>query len=1088
MSDLNNYTIGWICAVHTEYVAALEFLDEEHEEDIDFVGHNDNNTYTLGRIGKHNVVIASLPHWQYGLVSAATVARDMVRSFPNVRIGLMVGIGGGAPSQNYDIRLGDIVVSSAGYNSGGVFQYDYGKTIPDKKFITTGFLNQPPILMLGAMQKLRAKYERKGHQFEDTITAILCKNPRLQDKYQRPDPSTDRLYKSSFTHAGGDKESCAAVCGDDESRLNRRSPRSANEDNPAIHYGLIASANQLMQDALIRDQLATEKDVLCFEMEAAGLMNHFPCLVIRGICDYCDTHKNTSWQGYAALAAAAYAKDLLNQIAPSKVEAERKLIDILSDVQEDVKKTRTGVESLKQDSHYDRIENWLSPPDPSTNFNNALKHRYKDTGQWFLHSAAYSTWKSESNSFLWLNGIPGCGKTILSSTVIENLGYTYFDNLLYFYFDFNDSSKQHFNNAVRLLISQLYYKREGARKHLDSLYSSCQDGRQQPSLESLCITFQNMVQQAGEVWIVLDALDECSTRTGHRAELLSWIENLQGLQMNTHILVTSRPEQDIKSTIEGLVPSQNIIPIQSDLIKEDIRAFIHASVRKHQGLKRWQSRPDVQDKIETALIEKADGMFRWVSCQLDVLKNCLNYRSVQEALTSLPTTLDETYARILANVPQEHQSYTTRILQFLTYSERPLRIEEAVDAIAVEPANKPRFDPENRMPIPREISIYCSSLVLVTRRETNDQTVTEVQLAHFSVKEYLTSDRLDNEIATDLSEIAARSSIAEVSLAYLLELNHSLKPREIMQSYPMAKYAAQYWTDHAVIAVDSKTELQSLALKLFTCKESFETCYQLYKLDQPWNDRYLQPPSALYYASLGGLIYSVQMLLDKGADMNAQGGFYGNALQAASYGGHEKIVQMLLDKGADMNAQGGFYGNALQAVSEGGHEKIVQMLLDEGADVNAQGGEYDNALLAASYGGHEKIVQMLLDKGADVNAQGGVHSNALQVVSEGGHEKIVQMLLDKGADVNAQGGEYGNALQAASYGGHEKIVQMLLDKGTDVNAQGGFYGNALQAASYGGHEKIVQMLLDKGADVNAQGGLYGNALQAASRRGLKKIV
>lgn len=331
MSDLNNYTIGWICAVHTEYVAALEFLDEEHEEDIDFVGHNDNNTYTLGRIGKHNVVIASLPQWQYGLVSAATVARDMVRSFPNVRIGLMVGIGGGAPSQNHDIRLGDIVVSSAGYNSGGVFQYDYGKTIQDKKFITTGFLNQPPILMLGAMQKLRAKYERKGHQFEDTITAILCKNPRLQDKYQRPDPSTDRLYKSYFTHAGGDKESCAAVCGDDESRLNRRSPRSANEDNPAIHYGLIASANQLMQDALIRDQLATEKDVLCFEMEAAGLMNHFPCLVIRGICDYCDTHKNTSWQGYAALAAAAYAKDLLNQIAPSKVEAERKLIDILSD-------------------------------------------------------------------------------------------------------------------------------------------------------------------------------------------------------------------------------------------------------------------------------------------------------------------------------------------------------------------------------------------------------------------------------------------------------------------------------------------------------------------------------------------------------------------------------------------------------------------------------------------------------------------------------------------------------------------------------------------------------------------------------------
>ncbi|KAL6409962.1 WD repeat-containing protein [Ilyonectria robusta] len=123
-------TVGWICAIRTEYVAAQEFLDEEHEA-LEFVSPNDTNDYTLGRLGKHNVVIAVLPDGEYGTSSAASVATNMLHSFPNVRIGLMVGIGGGAPSEKHDIRLGDIVVSAPRDGEGGVFQYDFGKTIQD---------------------------------------------------------------------------------------------------------------------------------------------------------------------------------------------------------------------------------------------------------------------------------------------------------------------------------------------------------------------------------------------------------------------------------------------------------------------------------------------------------------------------------------------------------------------------------------------------------------------------------------------------------------------------------------------------------------------------------------------------------------------------------------------------------------------------------------------------------------------------------------------------------------------------------------------------------------------------------------------
>ena len=329
MSNPNDYTVGWICAIAKESVAARAFLDEKHDGP-EYVSPNDDNDYTLGKVGKHNIVIAVLPDGEYGTASAASVARDMLHSFPNVRIGLMVGIGGGAPSRKHDIRLGDIVVSAPRDGNGGVFQYDFGKTIQDQSFQQTRFLNQPPTMLRTAMNGLKAQYECDGHQLKEAVNTILEKNRRLRQKYQRPDPSSDRLYLPGFTHPPDNEASCTADCGDDPSNLIIRRKRTEDEDDPAIHYGVIASANQLMKDALVRDALAKEKDVMCFEMEAAGLMNHFPCLVIRGVCDYSDSHKNKEWQGYAAMAAAAYAKDLLYRIPPNKVEAEKRISDILS--------------------------------------------------------------------------------------------------------------------------------------------------------------------------------------------------------------------------------------------------------------------------------------------------------------------------------------------------------------------------------------------------------------------------------------------------------------------------------------------------------------------------------------------------------------------------------------------------------------------------------------------------------------------------------------------------------------------------------------------------------------------------------------
>jgi ankyrin repeat protein len=246
--------------------------------------------------------------------------------------------------------------------------------------------------------------------------------------------------------------------------------------------------------------------------------------------------------------------------------------------------------------------------------------------------------------------------------------------------------------------------------------------------------------------------------------------------------------------------------------------------------------------------------------------------------------------------------------------------------------------------------------------------------------------------------------------------------------------------------------------------------------------------SALQAASYNGLEEMVKLLLEKGADVNAQGGYYGNALQAASVDGSKAVVRLLLDEGADVTAQGGVYGNALQAASEQGNLAIVRLILDKGANVNVKGGVYGNALQSAALMGHEAVVRLLLEEGADVNSQGGLYGNALQAASVMGREVVVEVLLEKGADVNAKGGVYDNALQAASFDGDEAIVQLLLDKGADVNAQGGRYGTALQAASHRGDETILRLLLYNGADVTAKGGVYGDTLQAASARGNDAIA
>jgi nucleoside phosphorylase len=305
----DDYTIAWICALPSEMAAAKLMLDDIHDELPQ--PSTDHNSYTLGRISGHNIAIACLPCGIYGITSAATVLAHMLPTFQSLRFGLMVGIGGGVPSGKADVRLGDVVVSIPTQLSSGVIQYDYGKTLHDGQFQRSGFLNKPPQTLLTAVTQIRSNDIIGAAKLEASITAALRKNQIANEQFSRPD--RDWLFNPVYKHQGGDAD--CSKC--DLHQLVSRATRSNSA--PHIHYGLIASGNRVMKDAETRDTIARYMDVLCFEMEAAGLMDQLPCLVIRGICDYCDSHKHKQWQNYAALSAATYAKELLS-IVPSTTD------------------------------------------------------------------------------------------------------------------------------------------------------------------------------------------------------------------------------------------------------------------------------------------------------------------------------------------------------------------------------------------------------------------------------------------------------------------------------------------------------------------------------------------------------------------------------------------------------------------------------------------------------------------------------------------------------------------------------------------------------------------------------------------------
>ncbi|KAI9686777.1 MAG: hypothetical protein M1822_002837 [Bathelium mastoideum] len=793
---------------------------------------------------------------------------------------------------------------------------------------------------------------------------------------------------------------------------------------------------------------------------------------------------------------------------PFRKETLAKLRGNVGDVRE---RLRVALEALQlavqQSDRFRKIIDWLSPPNPWTSHRSARQRYEPQTGSWLLQSDQYQRWKAGAIKHLWISGKAGCGKTVLCSTAIEDVQAhcQMGDNvvLAMFYFSFSDTQKQSYEDLLRSLVAQLAWTEPGLSM-LQQAYEK--PNRSVPGEDDLEKILLSSVRSYNEVFLVLDALDESPEDGDIRQAMLERVESLTQSASNLKILATSRELRDVRESMETVKAEP--ISVATSAVDEDIRKYVATQLSRDRRFSRLNSKTTTL--IEETISSRADGMFRWAYCQLQELKKLKSTkpRHIEYILRTLPATLDETYERTLSGIEERYRPEALSLLRWLAYAMSPPTLGELAEATIVNPmAGDGEVDTDNRGDLEDTLDIL-SGLIMVLgtdKDEYNDwangdsnmddtdvscdalsiarpnqrvEARTRVRLAHFSVKEYLESNRIPKSSAKDfyLENAKEHRFLAQSCLTYITYYSNDGGKSSTyadLVAYPLLEYSARSWYRHSSLQEGGDVSREVSLLRSERLKRDW---LLIHEPELPSNQSFLHPKdigSSLYYASYVGLDRVVQALLDAGEEVNAEGGYYGNALQAASLGGHEKVVRVLLDAGAEVNAEGGYYGNALQAASLEGHEKVVRVLLDAGAEVNAEGGYYGNALQAASLEGHEKVVRVLLDAGAEVNAEGGYYGNALQAASLRGHEKVVRVLLDAGAEVNAEGGPYGNALQAASLEGHEKVVRVLLDAvavGLDP---------ALEEASFYGREKVVQMLLDAEQGL-MQGRVHGSALQAAS--------
>ena len=654
--------------------------------------------------------------------------------------------------------------------------------------------------------------------------------------------------------------------------------------------------------------------------------------------------------------------------------------------------------------------------------------------------------------------------SFISSTVIEDIKAicdASQASMAYFYFDFRNANKQSLRDLLPSLLTQLSARSSPRCGILSELYSAHDDGKNQPSDSVLTKCLQDMLSLPDQcpIYLIMDALDESPITSGipsARERVLQLLKELVDLGLpNLHICVTSRPEIDIRSAIEPLTSLRVSLHDETGQ-NEDIADYVRSIVYSNSdtNMRRWKK--EDKDIVVKTLSERADGMyvnrfmfmililivnrFRWTFCQLEVLRDCLP-SSVRRFLDELPESLDETYERVLREIKKPNRDHARRLLQCLVVAIRPLRVEELAEVLAIDfnyAEGVPKLNPSWRWEDQeRAVLTSCSSLIAIV--DTGRSRV--VQFSHFSVKEYLTSERLATS-SQDVSRYhitfeTAHTILAQACVSVLLQLDDHDERDDVEKMAPLAVYAAEYWVHHA--------QFENVVLRIKGMEDLFDVdkpyfvaWRRLYDIDiesssgsvfYQFTEEKFGKKTPLYYAALCGFANLVEQLMAKHPQhVNAIGGCYRTPAVAALAGRHFEVAQVLHRNKSSVEPKGISENTPLHSAAFYGDLEMVQVLLDYGVDVNAQNGNGDTPLDYASSNGHRNdagVARLLIAHGADPNTRNMGGFTPLHEASNCGRVEIVRLLIEHGANVVKDYWGRTPMHVAGGSGQREEIIKLL---------------------------------------------------------------
>ncbi|KAN0141605.1 Ankyrin repeat-containing domain protein [Lactarius tabidus] len=821
------------------------------------------------------------------------------------------------------------------------------------------------------------------------------------------------------------------------------------------------------------------------------------------------------------------------------------------DLKNDAKETKTMVQQIVRDMSamssqswellLQDLRGWLSPPDPSTNHNIACDTQHERTATWVFNEDIFKEWES-SGSLLWIHGKAGSGKSILCSAIIQHimLHDSVTASMAYFYFDFRDVDKKNPGNLLRSLLMQLSSQSEHCADILSRLHSNYKFSKGQPSERALVKCLKDMLMALSSsqfpTYIILDALDECPNTSGiptPRDHLLGLLKDLVDLHLqNLHICVTSRLEPDIRTALKPLASGHLSLHDQPGQ-KRDIAKYVISVVQSDIKMKNW--REDDRKLVIQSVSEKADGMFRWVFCQLEMLRHCLP-PSLRRQLNELPKSLDETYERVLKEIESTNQGrHAHRLLQCLAVAMRPLRVEELAEVLAFDSdaanGEAPMFHAEWRWEDQEQAVLSaCSSLISIVGRKGSRV----VQFSHFSVKEYLTSNRL-NIASGEISRYhivpePAHLVLAQACVGVLLNLDMSVKEESNVgarenggMDIPLLRYAAEHWTSHAQVG-NVSSRLEDAMETLFDENQPFFLAWQrIYNIDGDPPFIFCAPghtfdAKPLYFAAICGFYDLVRRLLAKQPRrIYHHGGYHHSPLVAALSRKHVRVAELLVENCADVNTWRDPPLCRAIEFPDDTRVSAVQFLLGHGADVNIRQGEGSlSPLHLAAKVGCTQVVRILFENRADVDLRDSRGLAPLDSTTGGGHF-LTQPSEEHSIHVDVQDINGATPLHFASYHGRPKIAQLLLSHGANPHAKNvkdrcplhelirGIHGDPTDnGVTYGycvqesrGVElrvrfqnalSVAQILLEYGVDANALDQDHASPLHFASSCGGLEIM